>query len=264
MELRTHANRRTVAALPFCYLCGRSFGPAEPRTRDHVPPKAIFLARDRDGPLILPVHSGCNQRESVNDEIIGQLIGILHGRLLKDDQRRFEVEVIHTAPGTSALLGLKGVPMQQAIGRWIRAFHSALYHEYLPRETPNAIHPPFPSGQQKDGTWIRDDLRIQHPLIVEVIKRNRIADRLDRIECYNGKCVYECVWERMDNQTWGCFFALKIYDWKALADSTNFPSRGCVGWYQARTGRPHLAAVGIVKVISFPLENRDPLDPFGP
>lgn len=88
-----------------------------------------------------------------------------------------------------------------------------------------------------------------------------MAKRLDRITCYNGKCVYECVWDKTDNGQPICIFALKVYDWGALANTEDFPKRGCVGMYLPASGRPTDGTTATELVI--PIANTEKLDPFG-
>ena len=39
-----------IQKLKFCYFCGHNFNNDDEKTRDHVPPKAIFLTSDRKNP----------------------------------------------------------------------------------------------------------------------------------------------------------------------------------------------------------------------
>jgi hypothetical protein len=71
-------NAQQARQLDFCYMCGKPFIDDNPSTRDHVPPKSIFLAEDRDWPLILPAHEHCNSEYSFSDEQAKGLIGLLH------------------------------------------------------------------------------------------------------------------------------------------------------------------------------------------
>jgi hypothetical protein len=134
-------------------------------------------------------------------------------------------------------LAFIGTGLTDQIWRWVRGFHAALYAQYLPEDTTLAIHPPFPSGTVESDGFSIDKIKEQQYMFVEIVKKNRIARCLDRIVCNNGKCVYECVWIQMDDGQWACVFALELYDWTRLADK-HFPTRGCVGWYQPKAGRP--------------------------
>ena len=100
----------------------------------------------------------------------------------------------------------------------------------------------------------------QHPLFVQVIKKNRTARSIDRIVCCNSKCVYECVWEQTGDGQPVCIFALNLYDWTALADTDNYPKRGCVGMYMPASGRPAIATVGTR--LEFPVPNFGEAGPF--
>jgi hypothetical protein len=93
MEIKTHKEMEQLRKLPFFYFCGRNFNDANDITRDHVPPKAVFLSSDRKNPLILPSHYSCNQKESWADEVIGQLIQSLHGIYPPKKQMRVKIGV---------------------------------------------------------------------------------------------------------------------------------------------------------------------------
>ncbi len=263
MEIITEKELRAVSDLSFCYLCGEQFKGGECRTRDHVPARAIFLPEDRKCPLILPTHDACNQSQSKTDEVVGQIVSALHSKYPKRENIKLNLTVHKEAGWSVPMLILEGLNLQGVLARWIRAFHAALYKEYLPNNTPNVFEPPVPSGRKEKGKVVFDKLKIHFPLFVEVIKKNRKAGKIDRVVCFNEKCVYECVWETMDNGTWACFFALNIYDWKKLGDATYFPKRGCVGWYSPKTGCPQNATKGIVRILEIPISNVDSLDPFG-
>ncbi|RKY09952.1 MAG: hypothetical protein DRP66_00925 [Planctomycetota bacterium] len=262
VEIKSAKAFRGVRTLPFCYLCGTTFKDADKVTKDHVPPKAIFSKDDRKNPLILMVHDVCNQKESRTDEVIGQLISVLHGKYPKPSKQRIKVTVENIPDRTQPTLVLRDMNMQIVLARWVKGFHAALYREYLPNDTKNAFCPPLPEGRVVRGKLEFNPVPIHHPVIVETIKKNRRAGRLDEIVCYNGKCKYECAWERMDDNTWGCFFALNIYDWKNLGDPANFPRRGCVGWYGPESGKPENATDGVTRILGIPIANRDRFDAF--
>jgi hypothetical protein len=68
---------------------------------------------------------------------------------------------------------------------------------------------------------------------VDLIKRNRVVENLDKVISNKQILRYECVWRKADAaDAWACFFALDIYDWKDLGSHTEkIPARGCVGIY---------------------------------
>jgi len=263
MEIKTNVALRKVQKLPFCYLCGRKLEKSDSITRDHVPPKAIFLACDRIKPLILPAHYKCNQKESKTDEVVGQLIYALHGIYPEKGKRRVRVNIYEDMSNKTSVLALEGIDLRGVIARCVKAFHAALYKEYLPRNTRNWFDPPTLPGIKKNGKIVFEETKVQFPLFVSTIKKNRKAGKLDRISCFNDKCIYECVWEQMDDGTWACIFALNIYDWKNLGDPLHQPRRGCVGFYVPKKGLPENATTGIMRNIEIPILNLDPLDPFG-
>ena len=262
MEIKTHKKLQEIRDLPFCYFCGCNFNNDDNVTRDHVPPKAVFLPSDRKNPLILPAHYNCNQNESWADEVIGQLIYSLHGIYPEKEKTRVKIGVYEDPRSKQPITALENLNLRGFIGRCVKAFHAALYGEYLPRNTPNWFDPPPLSAIKKDNKIELEKSSIHFPLFVETIKKNRKAGRIDRIECFNGKCIYECVWEQMDNGDWACMFALNIYDWKQLGDPLLQKQRGCVGYYMPKNGLPPKAAKGIARILEIPINNFHPLDPF--
>ena len=90
--------------------------------------------------------------------------------------------------------------------------------------------PPFPIGHVDDNDEIKvDAIRPHHTFFVGQIKRNRLAGRLDRIVCYNGKCVYECVWDKADGGS-QLRFCLECVDWSDLANTGDFPKEAALAW----------------------------------
>lgn len=84
-SILTQKELRDAGRLDFCYLFGDRFEASSKRSSDHVPPKAIFAKEDRDPPLILPTHHKCNQKRSGEDELIGQIVALLHGKSPPED-----------------------------------------------------------------------------------------------------------------------------------------------------------------------------------
>jgi hypothetical protein len=262
MRLQTDRELREVQKLGFCYSCGSKFKTGEKTTKDHIPPKAIFLSGDRLRPLILPTHLKCNNVNSETDEIVGQLIYALHGIYPKKGNIKVKISLYENASSEAPVLGLEGINLKGVVARFVKAFHAALYREYLPDDTRNWFDPPTPIGIKKDGKIKFERIRVQFPLFVDTLKKNRKAGKVDSILCFNDKCLYECVWEQMDDGTWACIFGLNIYNWKNLGDA-NQQKRGCVGFYMPDKGLPAGATTGIIRKLEIPIWNFDPLDPFG-
>jgi hypothetical protein len=181
---------------------------------------------------------------------------------------RLDVQVAEDASTGAQSAWLSGANLHRTICRWLRAFHAALYGEYLPDNdgtvngTKFSFDPPFPVGHLDEDHEINvDPIRPHHCYFVERIKQNRLAKRLDRIVCFNGKCVYECVWDTADRGEPICIFALNVYDWGALANTDDFPRRGCVGAYPPVKGRP--AGATTATPLTIPISNVEKLDPFG-
>ena len=260
-NLTTQKVVRPLQQLPFCYLCGKPFDANSEKTKDHVPPEAIFATNDRNFPLALPTHGACNRDRSSEDEVIGQLVSLLHGRIPKEGRNRLDVE-IRKADGYRSDLGVfTGLDLNGVIRGWVKGFHAALYRQALPDHTLFATQTPFPSGELKEGEIHPHEIPRQHEVFVEELKRNRMTGSLDTIICNNGRLKYECVWVRMDDKGWGCVFALDLYGWKQLGDIHNFEARGCAGLYRTCDATAPVGCA-ISTVLNFPVENNDRLDPF--
>ncbi len=254
-----------VQRLKFCYLCGKEFGPDDDINRDHVPPENIFLPADRD-PLWLPTHIRCNTSYGRVDEKIGQLIALRYGKVpskLRNRKLRF---MISADRKHGAVINLN---IDDAVWRWVKGFHAALYSEPLcfhtvGSEENRALVTPFPRARRVHNRLVVDQPGPQHLRFVERLKLNRAYNNLDRVTRNNNKLIYECVWYRADgNGPWLCIFGLDIYDWKDLGRTHMSPARGCAGYYVLTSGGvPQNATAGVASTIVVP--NRDPLDPFGP
>lgn len=259
-SITTRSEARALLRLPFCYLCGKAIAGASALDHDHVPPKSIFAKADRDFPLKLPTHKECNGGESSSDEVIGQLVSLLHGRVPTAQNRKLQVEMHRTGDGRY-LAGFHGLDVETTIFRWVRGFHAALYREPLAASCRRAVHLPLPRAERTPAGVFAERIRDQQRRIVELIKRNRAAETLDRVQANNDKLRYECVWEFADDGTPICVFALNLYDWIQLGDIRHFPARGCVGFYVSPTGCPSQATTGTGIEIHY--DNVDFLDPFG-
>ena len=257
--LLTQASIRPARNLAFCYLCGQAFSTQKENHPDHVPPEAIFAQEDRNFPLKVASHRTCNNPQSKSDEVIGQLIAVIHGKQPNSENIRLNHQTFVVQNNNEPILAFINTDLIGQIWRWVRGFHAALYGEFLPFDTKMAIHPPFPCGKMQTDGFTIEKIKDQQYLFVEIIKKNRLAHCTDKIVCNNGKCNYECVWVQMDNGPWACIFALKIYDWIKLADK-HFSARGCVGWYQLKSGRPTNGTKWTT--LQVPISNLEPLDPF--
>jgi hypothetical protein len=267
--LKTQHDFRELQRLPFCYLCGQPFATGEKPTRDHMPPTALFRREDRDFPLILPTHHACNACEHVNDEMVGLLIGSNEGWPEPPHHRLLDAQKVHTEAGLLTLT--KNLDIPRFVRRCLRAFHAALYHEWLPPDTANAFHPPLrgcainPStGAPADHlqeSLLNDDALGQHARFVEALKKNRIASCVDRVTCRNGACVFDVVWIKLDDGRPAGLFGLKIYNWHRYGERLGYPPRGCVGMYFPKWGCPARGTRETDLVFRF--SNQDRLNPFG-
>lgn len=259
-QLTTQMSVRHARSFPWCYFCGKPFTDADPNCPDHIPPQSAFHRSDRNFPLKLSAHSSCNGRFSDNDQMIGQWLGIAHQTMPPEKQVLLKTNVYKCDSLPSAMLGIHDLNILPQIKRWVRGFHAALYREFLSDSVEFGIQPPMPHGYQYEYMFTINKPQPIHFLFVSLIKKNRVADRLDRIRCNNGKLSYECFWICDDAGSPMCVFALNIYDWVNLADTTNFQKRGCVGYYRSLNAVPTCATFGTN--LDFPFQNNATLDPF--
>jgi hypothetical protein len=246
--------------MTFCYLCGEPL--SGECNRDHVPPTAIFLEPDRDNPLILPTHSACNHSRTKDDEVVGQLIGIIHGNAPKPKARKLKLGV-RTRRGQAPDVMVSGFDLRAIIRRWVRGFHAALYDEFLPDDSGLFVTiPPLAEGEESPDKGITPIAppEVFAPFVTE-IKKNRATQTLDRIVCRNGKCVYECVWTQADRGQWFCVYALDLYGWIELGDTEKYGERGCVGGYRRVGGGVPQGATEATRLV-FDVANARKGNPF--
>lgn len=151
-----------------------------------------------------------------------------------------------------------GFDLRDIIRRWVRGFHAALYREALSLDASFMTLPPLAEADQHTGQ-VKEVPKVV-PEFVKTIYENRALGNIDRAICRNGKCTYECVWVRADNERWFCVYALDLYRWSELGDSTNFGTRGCVGCYVPPAGVPPAGATRGIRPSDRELQN--PLNPF--
>jgi hypothetical protein len=255
VALITQNDLRKVQNLPFCYLCGKKFLSDALTDRDHVPPESVFAKSDRQ-PVVLKTHEVCNHRYSADDEKVGQLVALKHGKAPAHPQNR-RLQIVHS--GRLGMGAVSNLNVEQAIWGWIAGFHAALYGEPL-LGARGSIVTPFPRADLINGRYSFVPLLPQHFLFVQTIKEQRMRKAPDRISANNGKLVYECTWGQADDRaSWLCIFALDIYDWKDLGGTPLHPARGCAGCYRLAKPPPTATTVAPSHLV---LPNYDPFDPF--
>jgi hypothetical protein len=260
-SLRVHRDFQAVRKLPFCYLCGRDFVDGDEFDGDHVPPKAAFNTRDRGIPLKLRAHVACNSAQKETDKKVGQLIA-LRRREPPSSPRDQALKIVHFR--NLGMAALENLNVDAAVWRWVKGFHAALYRQPLTGDS-YALQTPFPRGDVRDGRVTITPIRKQHVLVVDAIKRNRVAGTLDVLIANNGNLRYECVWCELDSRDgWLCMLALDIYDWKDLGGHTNeIPTRGCAGIYSL-SDRSVPPAAARDSTTQIGVLNLDLLDAFAP
>jgi hypothetical protein len=262
VSIVNHKHLQAVQKLPFCYSCGKTFLLTDETDRDHVPPRSCFALRDRIRPVILQAHRTCNSGYKVSDERVGQFISLRHGRVPSEGKDRLKFRFFRD-PRTGEMSGaVANVEIREAIERWVRAFHAALYLEPLDPGTRFGIETPFAVAVPTAKGIIRDTGRPQHRVFVSTIKESRSANNVDYLAANNGKLRYECVWVQTTQGVWVAVFALDIYNWKDLGRLSSGTAKGCVGFYQTPTGVPPERACRQV-TLNTEIPNEDPLDPFG-
>lgn len=197
-SLLTQKDFRAVQNLPFCYLCGKYYVPADKPNRDHLPAQCIFLPPDRE-PLWLPTHVDCNSGESLTDEKIGQLVALRYGKVPTDvEDRRLNVQWFPK----EQLAALTNLDVDGAVWRWVRGCHAALYGEPFVGDFstgyPGALVTPFPRAPKNSERADIEPVKPQHLTFVKTIKLNRALRNLDRVCSNKGKFVYECVWHQAE------------------------------------------------------------------
>ncbi|MHB1756803.1 MAG: hypothetical protein ACYCT9_04735 [Leptospirillum sp.] len=237
-----------------------------------MPPKNAFAIKDRTPPLILKTHKACNSTHETTDELIGQLVALERGDVTPDPaNRRLRMEVYLG----QAFGSVTNVNVVEAVWRYIRGFHTALYRKPLFLGT-HTITTPFTRGQIIDNELVLDGLKQdQFFAIVQAIKNQRAAGNVDRIISNNRKVIYECVWVYADDRNAvesgqraitrrrACFFALDIYNWKRLGYVGVVPEHGCAGAYFALDGQAPIGA-SLYEDSAPSISNQDPWDPFAP
>jgi len=230
--------------------------PDSEQDRDHVPPEKVFAEMDRRQPLILQTHKQCHQDASVWDQVVTEFISLLYdGERIRQRLGKY-VEVFSEK---DERVGMVGVHWQKILGRYLQAFHAALYREFLPNETSNRILMPFPAMFPEGGTLKPAAVEPVFLDIADVLKKCRNAGTYDEVSCYNRRCEYFCVWRPLDNGMPACFFALRLYTWEDLGDSQHAPKRSCMGVYWTGRYPPNATREPVIEV---PRSHFQPLNPF--
>lgn len=247
----------------FCYLCAKPFIPSDFENKatnsDHVIPFSLPHRLDKSVPLKLETHEQCNSTKKERDTLLAQIVGMKQARYPLDRDRKFDAYAFEVAGSDIPAGAIDYFPMDEYIWEWVRGFHAALYEEPLPETEQHKVFVPFPAGDDPAHPVPPDPL---HAILVAAIKRNRAVSCLDRVECYRGRCRYECVWSRSEEGLPICVFGVDAYEWLTLGDIHHFEPRGCVGYYFRPAGHPPEASVEDPTVRP-EFSNVHRLDPFG-
>jgi hypothetical protein len=179
----------------------------------------------------------------MTDVKTAQLIGITRGQKFKRNHVALNVAPWPSAEHEQPIGILSNLDLGAEIWRWVRGFHAALYQSYLPADRLHGICEPVPKGdltprglQVIDRPHIRDAMK-------QVLLLSLEAEQIDVIRSNSGKLLYSCVWVLPPlDESWGCCFGLKVYDWKNVGDP-RFPRRDCFGWYTIDGAPPDGASI---------------------
>jgi len=257
-KILTQAQRaNAVRSLTFCYLCGQRFASGgRDWNRDHVPPVSYMSARDAALPM--RAHPSCNSAWSVRDERAGQLVGTMIGRFPASVERtRIDVTRFANAADGQSFFGVLDFGLDQDVRRIVRAFHAALYGEYLPPQQI-WVSLPFAAGNAPSGIPEIEPPPSWHAAAVIDLQRSRHVGRLDHLVCGKDECEYVCTRVSTPTRPWRCVFGLRLHTWGEFGDPA-FGQRGCVGFYYSdRCPQGASRAPGIAVGVRIP----NPLDPF--
>jgi hypothetical protein len=263
VEITTQQQARPLSQLDFCYVCGKPFTESAPPTRDHVPPRNIFLEEDRNWPLILPAHSECNSEYSFSDEQAKGLLDLLHPSDNPVPPLKTEQVGIVTRDGKPTGVLLKGLSLRRIVAKILRACHAALYNEFLRNEdTSLAIMLPLPIFDPETGKRDKIEQLPQHQMFCKTIKDNRKISNIDMVHAYNDKFSFEVVWCTADDKETHCgVFAINIYDWHNLASDVLGGPQGCFGMYRlSKSPVPENAS--LATSVELPYTYLEPFNPF--
>ncbi len=230
VQIVNQKQAREVQSLSFCYLCGQALDNGNFLDRDHVPPKSMFLREDRNFPIILKVHRKCNADWQISDEKVKLLVDVLHGVDITRHAGKYRVGVARSKTGQLFPL-LGGIPLGAMIHRIMRAFHAALYGEFMPQTVKNKILTPIPEAEFKDGEVTVKRILPQFKDLSDMLRASTLARVTDKIITNNDKLRYECTWPQFDNGSRFCVFALDIYNWESLGDQVSNEEYACIGFY---------------------------------
>ncbi|MBL6754764.1 MAG: hypothetical protein ISQ11_00010 [Planctomycetes bacterium] len=169
--IEPHHFNRPIDPGGFCYLCGEDLDD-QPTNTQHVVPKKLFHTDDRSPLLMLVAHEACNAAESMNDQDIGQLVGLLSrtpSEVDRNADRLRKKASMHEIEGLGPAFGaIEGLPLRKIIFRWVQGFHAAIYHEFLPDKVHCLVQEPFPGGNEIGQAYA---IQPWHAPFVAVIKK---------------------------------------------------------------------------------------------
>lgn len=202
-------------------------------------------------------HEARNGAWSVRDERAGQLVSTMIGRYPASKRTRIDVTRFTNAADGRSFFGVLNFGLEEDVRRIVRAFHAALYDEYLPPQGIS-VSLPFATGHAPTGVPEIEPPPPWHRAAVIDLLRSKHVDRLDQVVCDGNECEYACTWMPPTRGQWRCVFGLRLHRWGNLGEPA-FAQRGCVGFYY-RDERPQGACEAPTICLGIRVPN--PLDPF--
>ena len=233
-SITTQREARHIQNFEFCYLCGRRFSEGDTVNRDHVPPRSVFKKEDRNFPLKLRVHADdCHAALNLDDEVIGQLVSILHGNKIYSENDKIQLKG-YLLNNSKALVAFDKQRIEPLLQRWLRGFYAALYGEPLHFDTKFCIQAPLPVGKIIDGKFEKVD---PLPIFAECLQAIEKSQEFDEIISNNGKFIFRCVWDKLSDGSWAGIFHINLYQWSRLGDFKSFGNCECVGLFSRPDGK---------------------------
>lgn len=218
----------------FCYFCGEELDNGERTNSDHCPPEKIFHVSDRiNYPIKVKVHEKCNHQWHLEDDKLSVFFDILHGSE-KASKTEHIKKLIFTDIDTSQGLyqGLINFPLAPLVHRVIKCVHALLYGEYLPSNTWNHIHYPWPELDHKTGEPHMHSL-VTYEFANQLCTAQKIGS-YSSIRAYNNKFKYVCTWSKLDNGDDICIFAFDIYKLSTFAVKIKDFPEAVIGAYSIK------------------------------
>lgn len=250
-----------------CYICERDMA-GQAQDRDHVPPKSSMPRWCRqNGPLILRTHVECNQKQSVADHDLKDLLEMARvmsfgAPIARAAFKRIRHHRVLAALDSPGYTQFEAPRFEPSVERMLRAFHSSLYGE--PKiEGPLLSHQskvflPWPSEPPTDGGVVIDS---EQAGIIERVRDAASANCVNWIRAWDGALLFAATWFHrpsvdFTHGQFGCHWVLQLFQWQQSALDAGLGSP-CAGVYYTHQPPPHSAQMPSV-AIATPLQRIHP------